>query len=210
MKNLIILGAGGMGKTIYSIATNSIGYCKEFVVKGFLDYPNNEWNTDIYPPILGFEDDYEIQSNDVFVCSIGDVHIKRKICEKMESRGAQFYTLISQKANIRHNVIIGEGTIIAEYASIGNDTIIGKNVLVQSFANIAHDCYIGDYSRLDVRSMLVGGVIVGKCVTVHTASVLSHKVIAEDDSKVGAMSLVLKRVRSGTTVFGMPAKVIEL
>lgn len=209
MKQLLILGAGGMGKEIYYTARHSIGYGTEFVVKGFLDFPNPEWDTNIYPPILGLEDDYEIQPDDVFTCSIGDVHLKRKVCEKMKARGAKFQTLIFDNVQIRENVKIGEGCIIDSYAHIGSDAVIGENCLIQAFSCVAHDCRIGDYSRIDVRSLLVGGVVVGNNVTVHTNAVVSHKVVLEDDSTVAAMSFVIKKVKAGTTVLGNPAKRLE-
>lgn len=209
MKQLLILGAGGMGKEIYYTARHSIGYGAEFEVKGFLDFPNSEWDTSIYPPILGLEDDYEIQPDDVFTCSIGDVHLKRKVCEKMKARGAKFQTLIFDNVQIRENVRIGEGCIIDSYAHIGSDVVLGENCLIQAFACVAHDCVIGDYSRIDVRSLLVGGVKVGNNVTVHTNAVVSHKVVLEDNSTVAAMSFVIRSVKVGTTVMGNPAKRIE-
>ena len=209
MKQLLILGAGGMGKEIYYTARHSIGYGTEFVVKGFLDFPNPDWDTSIYPPILGLEDDYEIQPDDVFTCSIGDVHLKRKVCEKMKARGSKFQTLIFDNVQIRENVKIGDGCIIDSYAHIGSDAVIGENCLIQAFSCVAHDCVIGDYARIDVRSLLVGGVIVGNNVTVHTNAVVSHKVVLEDDSTVAAMSFVIKKVKAGTTVMGNPAKRLE-
>ena len=209
MKQLLILGAGGMGKEIYYTARHSIGYGTEFVVKGFLDFPNPEWDTNVYPPILGLEDDYEIQPDDVFTCSIGDVHLKRKVCEKMKARGAKFQTLIFDNVQIRENVKIGEGCVIDSYAHIGSDAVIGENCLIQAFSCVAHDCVIGDYSRIDVRSLLVGGVVVGNNVTVHTNAVVSHKVVLEDDSTVAAMSFVIKKVKAGTTVIGNPAKKLD-
>lgn len=198
-----------MGKEIYYTARHSFGYGSEFVVKGFLDFPNPDWDTSIYPPILGIEDDYEIQLDDVFTCSIGDVHLKRKVCEKMKARGAQFQTLIFDNVQIRENVKIGDGCIIDSYAHIGSDAIIGENCLIQAFACVAHDCIVGDYSRIDVRALMVGGVKVGNNVTVHTNAVISHKVVLEDDSTVAAMSFVIKKVKAGTTVMGNPAKRLE-
>lgn len=209
MKNLLILGAGGMGKEIFHTAKNSIGYGTDFVIKGYLDYPNPEWNTSVYPPIIALEDDYEIQPDDVFTCSIGDVHLKRKICEKMKSRGAKFQTLIYNNAQIGDNVSIGEGCIIDPYARIGADVKIGENCLVQTFAIIGHDAIVGDYCRLDCRSLLVGGVILENNVTIHTNAVVSHKVIVEDDAKVAALSFVIRKVKKGTTVMGNPARLVE-
>ncbi len=198
-----------MGKEVFYTARHSIGYGAEFVVKGFLDFPNPDWDTSIYPPILGIEDDYEIQQDDVFTCSIGDVHLKRKICEKMKARGAIFQTLIFENAQIGDNVKIGEGCIIDPYARIGADVVIGENCLVQTFAILGHEAKIGNYCRFDCRSLLVGGVIVGNNVTVHTNAVVSHKVVLEDDSTVAALSFVIKKVKAGTTVMGNPAKRLD-
>lgn len=209
MKQLLILGAGGMGKEVYYTARHSIGYGTEFVVRGFLDFPNPDWDTKIYPPILGIEDDYEIQSDDVFTCSIGDVHLKRKVCEKMKARGAKFQTLIFNNALIGDNVRIGEGCIIDPLARIGADAVIGENCLIQTFAVVGHESMVGDYCRLDCRSLLVGGVRVGNNVTVHTNAVISHKVELGDDSTVAAMSFVIRSVKAGTTVMGNPAKRLE-
>lgn len=209
MKQLLILGAGGMGKEIYYTARHSIGYGTEFEVKGFLDFPNSEWDTSIYPPILGIEDVYEIQPDDVFTCSIGDVHLKRKICEKMKARGAKFQTLIFHNAQIGDNVTIGEGCIIDPYARIGADVVLGENCLVQTFAIVGHDAVVGSYCRLDCRSLLVGGVIVEDNVTVHTNAVVNHKVRLEHDSIVAAMSFVIRKVKAGKTVCGNPAKVLD-
>lgn len=209
MKQLLILGAGGMGKDLYYTARHSIGYGTDFLVKGFLDYPNPEWDIKTYPPILGIEDSYEIQPDDVFTCSIGDVKLKRKICEKMKARGAKFQTLIMNKVEIRDGVKLGDGCIIDTDAHIGADVEIGENCLIQGCTIIGHDCKIGDYSRIDTRVTIVGGVIVGDNVTIHTGSMLNHKVIVGNNATVGAMSFVIKKVKENTSVFGIPAKLMD-
>lgn len=198
-----------MGKEIFYTAMHSLGYGTEFVVKGFLDFPNPEWDTSAFPPIIGIEDEYEIQPNDVFTCSIGDVHLKRKICEKMKARGAEFQTLIFNNAQINANVKIGDGCIIDAYARIGADVEIGENCLVQSYSIIGHDAKVGDYCRLDCRSLLVGGVKLCNNVTVHTNAVISHNVVLEDDVTVAALSFVIRKVKKGKTVCGNPAKVLD-
>lgn len=210
MKNLIIIGGGGMGKEVYYMAKNSIGYGTVFDIKGFID--DNIHCLDGYhgyPPILSTVKDYIPAENDVFTCSIGDVHTKRKVCEMIKARGGKFQTLIFNNVQLRDNVSIGDGCIIDSYAHIGSDAVIGENCLIQAFSCVAHDCVIGDYSRIDVRSLLVGGVKVGTNVTVHTNAVISHKVVLEDDCTVAALSLVIRDVKAGTTVLGNPAKKLE-
>lgn len=72
MKNLIIIGAGGMGRTMYDLARESLGYNMEFIIKGFID--DDLFALDSfrgYPPILGTISEYQPLEDDVFVCSIG-------------------------------------------------------------------------------------------------------------------------------------------
>lgn len=209
MKHLIIVAAGGMGRTLFSMAKECIGYNDEFVIKGFIDdnlkaldgYEN-------YPPILGTIKEYPIQENEVFVSSIGNTKTNRIVCESLKKRGAKFFTLIHQKALIRSNAIIGAGSIIGEFATVGSDATIGENCLIQTYACVAHDCVVGNYVRIDTHCICVGGVMIEDCATIHTSAVLSHNVVVEHNAVVGAQSLVIKRVMANTTVVGNPARKI--
>lgn len=211
MKDLVIIGAGGMGREIYYTAINSIGYGTDFIVKGFID-------DDIsvltgfqgYPPMLGTISGYDVQVNDVFACSIGDVENKVRICEMIKTKGGRFQTLIHRNSTIKLNTKIGDGTIIDSYAIVSCDTEIGENCLIQQAAIVGHDVKIGDYCRLDCQSFFVGAVRVGNRCTIHTSAVLNHKVVVEDDATIGACSFVVKKVKKGTTVFGNPAKVLSV
>lgn len=209
MKDLIIIGAGGMGRSVYCIATGSIGYGTEFQLKGFVDDDLHQLdNFEGYPPMLGTIDDYEIKENDVFVCSIGNTKTKKVICEKLKAKGAKFQTLIHKTAIVRQNAKIGDGCIIADFASVGADCTIGENTLVQTFSIAAHDCVIGNYVRIDTHATCVGGVIVHDTATIHTSAVVSHKVVVGEGATVAACSFVIKKVKPNTTVFGNPAKTL--
>lgn len=206
MKNLIIIGAGGMGRTMYSNALESIGYGEKFVVKGFVDdnlealdgFPN-------YPPVIGTIRNYQPQQDDVFVSSIGG--ISRKACmEEIIRRGGEFIELIHQTARLLANVKLGKGNFIGAYTVIGNDVVIGDYNMIQSYTIIGHDARIGDYNRIDTRVTCVGGIVIGDEVNIHTSAVISHNVKVENKSRVAALSFVIKDVKSGTTVIGNPAK----
>jgi sugar O-acyltransferase (sialic acid O-acetyltransferase NeuD family) len=210
MKELIIVGGGGMGRSVYCIAKGCYGYETEFVIKGFID--DNIHSIDGfegYPPVLGTIRDYQIQPNDVFVCSIGDTKTKKFVCELLISKGAKFQSLIHKTAIIRQNSIIGDGSIVADYASVGADCKIGENTLVQSYSICAHDCMIGNYVRIDTHAVCVGGVIIEDLATIHTGAVISHKVVVGEGATVAATSFVIRKVKPGITVQGNPATKVE-
>jgi len=52
----------------------------------------------------------------------------------------------------------------------------------------------------------VGGIVIEDEVNIHTSAVISHKVVVETGAHVGALSFVIRRVKTGTTVMGNPAK----
>lgn len=206
MKRLIIIGAGGMGRTVYSNALESVGYGDAFEVKGFIDddlhaldgFPN-------YPPVIGTISGYLPEADDVFVCSIGGA--SRKPCmENIISRGGEFINVIHRTARLLTNVVIGKGNFIGADTVIGNDVVIGNYNMIQSYTIIGHDVRMGDFNRIDTRVTCVGGVVIEDEVNIHTSAVINHKVTVGSKSRVAALSFVIKDVKPGTTVIGNPAK----
>lgn len=209
MKQLIIIGAGGMGRCTYCIAEQSIGYGVEFEIKGFLDDNLKALDGfDGYKPVLSTIADYQIEKEDVFVCSIGEVKTKVKVSEGLKAKGAKFYTLVHKAASIGKNTQIGEGTVIDEGVHIDPDVVIGTDCLLQAQAIIGHDSKIGNYCRIDTQCSLVGGTIVKDRATIYTHAMVSHNVTIAEDAIVGACSFVIKNVKPGVSVFGVPAKPI--
>lgn len=206
MKQLVIIAAGGMGRTLYDMSRESIGYGDEYVIKGFIDDNLHALNGFTnYPPILDRISTYLPQENDVFVCSIGGAARKRCM-EELINRGAKFINLIHRTARIGTNVVLGEGNIVGAYTSIGADAKVGSYNLIQSYTVIGHDVCMGDWNRIDTHVTCVGGTIVGNEVDIYTSVVLNHGVVIEDRAHVGACSFVIRRVKEGTTVMGNPAK----
>ena len=209
MKSLVIIGAGGMGRTLYSNALECKGYKKEFYIKGYLDDNLHSLDGFInYPPVIGTIQEYNPKENDVFACSISGKDGKRCI-EEIISRGGSFINLIHKDSKILNNVKIGTGNFIGAFTIIGNEVSVGSHNIIQSFSVIGHDAQIGDFNRIDTHVTCVGGIIIKNQVMVHTGAVINHKVILDNECKVGANSFVIRKVKSGETVLGVPAKRIN-
>ncbi len=74
MKNIIIIGARGMGRSVYNYLEEMREYNVEFKIKGFLDDNVNALDDfKNYAPIISSVESYEICGNDLFICSLGDV-----------------------------------------------------------------------------------------------------------------------------------------
>lgn len=206
MNHLIIIGAGGMGRTMYDMARESVGYGDEYDIKGFIDDNTHALDVfDHYPPMLDTIGSYMPLPDDIFVCSIGG-SARRKCMNEIIARGGRFLTMIHKTVRLGTNVTIGEGTVIGAFTTIGADAQVGKYNLIQSYTVIGHDSRIGDWNRIDTHVTLVGGTVVEEETDIHTGAMISHNVVVESQSRVAACSFVIRRVKTGTTVMGNPAK----
>ncbi|MBR1557300.1 MAG: acetyltransferase [Prevotella sp.] len=206
MKDLIIVGAGGMGRTIYDMARENESYEKEFAIKGFIDDNLNSLDGfKNYPPILGKISDYEIQPNDIFVCSIGG-NSRRSCMESIIHRGGNFFTLIHPTSRIGTNVHLGRGCYVGAFTTIAADAYVDDYNFIQSHTIIGHDVHIGKWNRIDSYVLCVGGIKIGEGCMIHTNAVLNHNVEIGNEAHVGACSFVVNSVPDGATVFGNPAR----
>ena len=209
MKELIIIGAGGMGRTLYNSALESVGYGDTFEIKGFIDDNKHALDgLDNYPPIIDTIQDYQPQPGDVFVSSIGGAS-RRPCIEEMIQRGGEFLSLIHKTARIYSNAKLGKGNFIGAYSVIGNDAVVGDYNMIQAYTVIGHDARIGSWNRIDTHVTCVGGIVVEDDVNIHTSAVINHGVTIGSGAHIGALSFVIRKVKPGTTVMGNPAKRID-
>lgn len=206
MKNLVIIGAGGMGRTLFDMAHGAIGYGTDFIIKGFIDDNQQALNGyNHYPSIISDIKSYLPFEDDLFICSMGG-SVRKECMQRIIDKGGEFFTMIHKTARIGTNVVLGKGNLIGAFTTIAADAVIGNYNFIQSYTIIGHDVKIGDWNRIDSHVMCIGGIVIQNEVMIHTSAVLNHNVVVESNSHIGACSFVTRRVEQGTTVFGNPAR----
>lgn len=210
MKNLLVIGARGWGREIFNMLPDCIGYQTEYIVKGFLDDKKDALDgMPGYPPIIGSVEEYEPQSDDVFVCALGDINWKKHYAEIILNKDGQFINIIHRTALIQRNTKLGKGCIITDNVGISCDIEIGDFSTFQSYSIVGHDAKVGNYCHLGVRSFMGGFSSLGDNTTLQTGSIILPHVKIGNNCVVGAGSVVIKRVKDGSTVYGNPAKKLE-
>lgn len=206
MQNLVIIGAGGFAREIYDLAYYCHGDDPTFSVKGFLsDGPSNIQEMG-YPPVLSTVADYEIQSEDVFFCAIGNVKDRKKTVDIILNKGGEFINLIHPTTVISPSVKLGVGVGIKAYCVLASDVRVGNFTFLQSSVIMGHDVQIGQFCQVNSFSFFAGYAQVHDLATVNAGARLIQNVVVEEKAIVGMGSVVLKRVEKETTVFGVPAK----
>lgn len=210
MKRLIIAGAGGFGREVYAWAKAHPDCGRQWEIAGFLD--DNEAALDgfDYPcAILGTVAEYAPEADDVFVCAIGSPAIKRKVCEQLLERSAEFINLVHPTAVLGMNVKLGKGVIVCPYAIITCDVQIGDFVAVNCHSSVGHDVRMADWVTLSGHCDVTGQVELGEMAFLGSgARILPLKQVGAR-ALIGAGSVVISHVPADTKVFGNPARAFE-
>jgi len=204
MKDLIIVGAGGLGREVLQCVKDINRMKNKWNVRGFID--------DNIDALAYIECDYEIigtikdwvpKEKEIFACAIAEPKLKEKITNTLMQKGANFEIIISPRAYIADFVTIGEGTVI-----LGNS--IGPNVVLGSFTSImdsmiGQESMIGDYTTTTGYANVVSAKI-GKRVFIGSHAVILNNCTVEDDAYICVGSIVMSKVKKGVKVMGYPAK----
>lgn len=210
MKNLIIVGAGGFGREVYNWALADADCDRKWTITGFLDDNPAALDGFDYPvDIIDSITDYRPADNDLFICAIGAPAIKRKVCESLSGRSAQFISLIHPDSIIGMNVSIGRGAIICPKVVVTCDISIGDFVTINCHSSVGHDARIGDWTTISGHCDITGQCKLGEMVFVGSGARIVPLKTVGDHATVGAGSVVIRHVAPETKVFGNPARVFD-
>ena len=210
MKNLVLICAGGFGREIAAWAPNCIGYNKDWKIKGFIDSDLKRLdNLKSQYNIIDTIKNYQPKDDDVFLCAIGDVTLKKKFVKTISSRGGKFINLIHNSVIFSSvNINIGTGCFLGPGTIISNDVTIHDHVTLNCRIHVSHDVVVSKFSHANPFSFIGGYVFIGENVIIHPNSTIVPNIRIGDNSIIGSGSVVLKNVKQGITVFGIPAKKI--
>ncbi len=208
MYDIVILGAGGMGRETYEVVQDTYKNNSEYRVKGFLsDILDILDGFEGYPPLLGTIKDYEVQPNDRFILAIGDVAGRRRIAESILARGGEFLTLISNLAKVDRTAQIGRGVIVFPFSHIGANAKIGDFCLMNLHAIVGHDSILGNFSEVCSFCVLGGATQTGEECYFAMQTATGPKVKLGNRVILSLGSVTTEDVEDNSFVQGVPGKI---
>lgn len=211
IKNLIIAGAGGFGREVFTWARQTWGFHGEWRFKGFLDDNPDIYDPDLHPkPVIGRIRDYQPGDNEYFLCAVGKPAVKQNLAEALLAKGVRPATLIHPSVVIGRKVEIAEGVILCPNVVLTCDIALGRFVTLNVATAVGHDSTVGDWSQSSAFCDLTGASRVGKRVFFGSRASLLPGITVGNDAVIGAGSVVVRDVKAGETVFGVPARPLKV
>lgn len=206
MKDIIIVGAGGCGREIANWIEDINKIEETWNILGFID--------DNVNALEGFPTKYKIiesisnhiPGNAYYAIGIANPPVKKKIAEMLESKGAEFASIIHPSTRIYTEFPLGRGLITYPNAKISTGCKIGNFVNIQSTI-IGHDVLIEDYVTVSSSCGVTGGTKLRKACFLADHAAISVGMEIGKNAYVGIGSVVIRDVKEDTRVFGNPARV---
>lgn len=129
MKQLIILGSGGYGRTVADLA-EQLGYDPIITLD----------DVDPAHPLSSFVD--YINSSPEFIPAFGNNKFRLSWCDRITSAGGQLATLIHPTAYVSPKANIAPGTVVLPKAVVNTGTIVEVGCIINIGALIDHGCII--------------------------------------------------------------------
>ncbi len=201
MKNIVIVGAGDLGKEIVWLIEDINKRTPTYLILGFLDDDIAKEQTEFYGyRVLGSVSRLdELSMPFSAVVAIQDGSIRKKIVE--DHPGVKNWeTIIHPTAVLATSSVIGKGSIFFPQVTVSVDSELGAFGLYYIRATVSNDCRIGNYVSMMTGATALEHTNIGDESFLSAGScVYPHKSIGRS-VQVGVEAAVTKDYPAGSKV----------
>lgn len=230
MKDLVIVGAGGLGQEIIYLVDAINNREKRWNILGFID-DNKELHGQV---VLGYKvlggldllenyvdkeskekktSEYSLKEGKkeelYCVVAIANYKAKKNIVEKIKDK-VEFASLVHPEVYIHESNSLGEGVIIYPGVIITVDVNVGNHVIISPKCGIGHNSIIKDYVSLLWNVNISGNDVIEEGVLMGSGSTIIQNKRIGQGSTIGAGAVVVKDIIRDSISVGIPAKPIKV
>ena len=206
MRNLIIVGAGGVGRETVWIVEQINQRKETFNILGFVDDNKDLWEKEIngYKVLGGLNYLLEKKRDTNIIISIANYKIKKDFAERL--RKYEFETIIHPDVYIHKTIEIGKGTIIYPGTIMTTNISIGNHVIICAKTGIGHDTKIEDYVSILWNVNISGFDVIKEGAFIGSNATIIQNLNLEGNTTIGAATLILRDIEEKSKMVGVPAR----
>lgn len=208
MLDVVIYGAGGLGREIYDTLVFVNAKKLAFKVVGFIDDTRAQGSIVNGVEVLGSSSVLEeMYGKFGIILGIADPEVRKKLHLKYKNYFL-FPNIIHPTAIVSPFAELGEAILIQSNCLVAANSKIGAGVIMNAHSGVGHDAQVGDYCSIMSYCDLAGNTRLGElCFIGAGAKVIPMTSIAAK-SYLCAGAVVLKDVVVKSKLLGNPAKII--
>lgn len=208
-RGLVILGAGGHARVVAEAARilglSLAGYLAPQAAElGHAPHLRHLGDDGAIPTLLAAGHDFILGMG--FVDAVGAARRAGLAAQIPQDRLAR---LVHPAAVVSPSARIAPGVFVAVGAILGTGSEAGPGAILNSGAIIDHDCRVGTNSHVAIGARISGEVTVGQDCLIGAGATIRQGLRIGDGAVVAAGAVVLRDVVPGSTVAGVPARLLE-
>jgi sugar O-acyltransferase (sialic acid O-acetyltransferase NeuD family) len=176
MKDIVIVGAGGLGREVAFLINDLNQTHPEWNLLGFLERDSAKVGTAVGEySVIGTDTFFDRCAASLHVAiAIGQPKRLREISGRLEANSRlQFPNLIHPSVIVHtKRVRFGRGNIVCAGAVLTTDVCIGSFNLLNLNCTVGHDVEIGDCNVINPGVNISGNVTIGDCCLLGTGAVV--------------------------------------
>jgi acetyltransferase-like isoleucine patch superfamily enzyme len=207
MRNVIILGSGGVAAEITFYIEDHNSKCKkedQIKLIGYIDYAeviDKFWKKyNFKAPVLCDIDSYIPGPNEEIIIGIGNVKVRSDMIQKLVKKKAKIGNFVHHSAIKSKAYKWGIGNVVFPFCIIEQNAVVGNYNLLTSYSFISHDCVVGNNNFLSTAG-LAGNVKVGDNNFFGIRSTVIPGIEIGNNNVIQAGMTIDKNVKDDTTVF---------
>jgi sugar O-acyltransferase (sialic acid O-acetyltransferase NeuD family) len=205
MNRLVLAGAGGFGREVFSWAHATAGPDGPWREVVFIDDNPEALAATRFPAVrVASVAEYRPADGDRVAISVGQPDAKMRFRESLAAMGVSFQTLVHPSAVIGATSELGEGCIVCPGCIVTANARIGRFVTLNVYATVGHDAVVSDYSTVGGHADVTGGATLEEGVFMGSHAVVAPRVRVRAFAVIGAGTVALRDVDGGMTVLGVP------
>ncbi len=177
MKRLMIVGAGGHGRSV----AEAVLAAGKYKLAGFVDDAASSLQHVWDLPVFGATADLASYREyaDAAIVALGNNCLREDLHQRLYAAGFELATVVHPTAIVSPRAVVGAGSAIMAGAIVGTEAQLGAGVIVNCGAVVDHHCRVEDFGHLGVNASMAGGTVLGRGAWMQAASVLGYGVKVE-------------------------------
>lgn len=176
-KTLLIIGAGGHGKSVAEAALLSGYWQTVLFVDDRWPQAREAFGCQIVADVAGLASVVHLAQ--AGLVAVGSNALRKRWLDALVYAGLPLATVIHPQACVSPSALVGPGSVVMALAVIGVDAQLGKGAIINAGTVVDHDALIEEYVHLGVGVRIAGGVRIGSCAWLQAGCSAGYGVVIE-------------------------------
>jgi sugar O-acyltransferase (sialic acid O-acetyltransferase NeuD family) len=208
MINVVIFGAGGLGREIYDTLMFVNSQALTFNVVGYIDDTSEPGSVVNGVPVLGGSTVLAKMHGKVeIILGIAAPEVRKELHLRYKKEFL-FPNVIHPTGIVSPFAKLGEAILIQSNCIVAANAKIGDGVMMNAHSGVGHDAQVGDYCSVMSYCDLAGNTRLGELSFVGTGAKVIPLTSIAAESYLCAGAVVFKDVVVKSKLLGNPAKII--